>query len=159
MANGNHQGRQMMMLGAPPLPTLWTRLPVGGWQVGFWVDETGCTLVDVADPVGTLAYRLAGSRRASLSVETGWSGSGFGPDGRVYHWALAVGRLPTGLGHTLSFVSCDGRDEVALVPDGLTGLRITDAGLWVAAAIGRYSHVRLTVHTTELQHRLIPAAG
>jgi len=146
-----------MMLGAPPLPTLWTRLPVGGWQVGFWVDETGHTLVDVADPAGIPAHRLAGTLRGSLSIEAGWSGSGFGPDGRVCHWALAIGRLPTGLSHTLSFVSSDGRDEAALVPDGLTGLRITDAGLWVATAVGRYSHVRLTVQTAALQYPLLPA--
>jgi hypothetical protein len=149
----------MMMLGAPPLPTLWTRLPVGGWQVGFWVDETGRTLVDVADPIGTLAHRLADTRRASLSIETGWSGSGFGSDGRVYHWALAIGRLPAGLSHTLSFVSSDGRDNAALVPDGLTGLRITDAGLWVATAVGRYSHVRLTVQTAAFEYPLLAADG
>jgi len=100
MTNGNYQGRQMMTLGAPPLPTLWTRLPVGGWQVGFLVDETGRTLVDVADPTGMLARRLAGNLRASLSIEAGWSGTGFGSDGRVHHWALAIGRLPTGLSHT-----------------------------------------------------------
>jgi hypothetical protein len=106
-----------------------------------------------------LARRLAGNLRASLSIETGWSGTGFGSDGRVYHWALAIGRLPTGLSHTLSFVSADGHDEAALVPDGLTGLRITDAGLWVATAVGRYSHVRLTVQTAALEYPLLPADG
>jgi hypothetical protein len=38
---------------------LWARLPAGGWQVGFWVDADGRTLVDVADSCGSLAYHLA----------------------------------------------------------------------------------------------------
>jgi hypothetical protein len=63
-----------MKMSTAPGPTLWARLPAGGWQVGFWVDRNGRTLVDVADSLGSLAYRLASARRAVPSVEEGWAG-------------------------------------------------------------------------------------
>src|ERR1700753_1835488 len=96
-----------------PLPTLWARLPAGGWQVGFWADARGRRLVDVADSLGSLAYRLASARRAAPSVDAGWSGSVLSPDGDDQGWALAIGHAPAGLGHVVSFVrmtSETGRD-------------------------------------------------
>ncbi|MGH3249680.1 MAG: hypothetical protein ACRDOI_26225 [Trebonia sp.] len=78
-----------------PGPMLWARLPAGGWQVGFWVDDGGRTLVDVADPRGTLAYRVAGARRAAPSIDAGWAGHAPGPDGDSLCWALAIGGRST----------------------------------------------------------------
>lgn len=140
-----------------PGPTLWARMPAGGWQVGFWVDTDGRTLVDVADPWGTLAYRVAGARRAAPSIDAGWAGCALGPDGDTQYWSLAIGHAPAGLGHAVSFV--DPAREAGLHQgphprEALSGLRVADDGLWVAAAIGSYTHVRLTAQSVALLHPL-----
>src|ERR1700689_135557 len=80
------------------VPALWTRLPVGGWQVGFWADADGRAMIDVADPEGTLAYRLASARRAVPSIGGGWAGWASGPGGGR-GWGLAVGPAPPRAGH------------------------------------------------------------
>jgi hypothetical protein len=156
----------------PALPTLWTRLPVGGWQVGFWIDSGGRTYLDVADPQGTLVYQMAGARTAAPSIDAGWTGWSTGSDRTSRCWALAVGHLPVGAGHAVSFVSRPSAspaddDRGALLPDGRTGLRVTKDGLWVATATGSsaqirltsYSHVRLTAPATALQYPLLPAGA
>jgi hypothetical protein len=165
-----------MVMTAPVMPTLWTRLPVGGWQVGFWIDSTGRTYVDVANSRDALVYRGAGSRQAAPSIDAGWTGWGRGPDRGTRCWALAVGRMPAACGHAVSFVSAAGvsvaggfpaDEQVALLPDGWTGLRITEDGLWVATATGSsasvrlcaYSHVRLSAPATVLQCPLLPVGA
>lgn len=138
-------------------PTLWARLPVGGWQVGFWVDADGRTLVDVADPWGTLAYRVAGARRAAPSIDVGWAGRVPGPGGGSQCWALAIGHVPSGLGHAVSFVDPAGEasgDRGRHPGEALSGLRLVDDGLWIAAAIGYYTHVRLALQSAALLHPL-----
>ena len=150
-----------MMMTAPG-PTLWARLPVGGWQVGFWVDAAGRTLVDVADPAGTLAYRVAGARRAAPSIDVGWAGCARGPDGDSQWWALAIGHVPNGLGHAVSFADparAASGDRGAHRCEALSGLRLTDDGLWVAAALGSYTHVRLTTQSTALLCPLFRVTG
>ena len=142
-----------------PGPMLWTRLPAGGWQVGFWVDADGRTLIDVADSWGSLAYRLASARRAAPSVGAAWAGRALGPEGDNQCWALAVGHAPTGLGHVVSF-ACQpraaGRDRVTLPPGTRLGFWVADDGLWAAAAVGSYTHVRLTAQSANLLHPLRP---
>jgi hypothetical protein len=145
------------MIAAPPLPTLWTRLPAGGWQVGFWVDESGRTLFDVADALGTLTYRMAGVRQAPPSIDAGWWGSGHGPDGAASSWALALGRLPAEDSYAVTFVSAGGLQTPALLPDGILGGQTRRNGLWMAAAVGRYSHVRLILRSGARQYPLTPA--
>jgi hypothetical protein len=144
------------MIAAPPLPTLWTRLPAGGWQVGFWIDDSGRTLIDVADPLGTLTYRMAGASQAAPSIDVGWSGSGYGPGGEVCSWALALGRLPAEESCTVTFVSPGGPQTPALLPDGMLGRQARKNGLWVATAIGSYSHVRLILGSGTRQYPLLP---
>jgi hypothetical protein len=145
-----------------PGPTLWARLPAGGWQVGFWVDADGRTQVDVADSWGSLAYRLASARRAAPSVDAAWAGRALGPAGDGQCWALAMGRAPAGLSHVVSFVrlACGaGRDQTMLPPETLSGFWVADDGLWVAAAIGSYTHVRLTARSAALLYPLCPVIG
>jgi hypothetical protein len=140
-----------------PGPTLWARLPTGGWQVGFWVDVDGRTLVDVADPWGTLAYRVAGARRAAPSIDAGWAGCVVGPDGGSQCWALAIGHAPPGLRHAASFVNPaweGSRSQEEQPGEALSGLRVADDGLWVAAAVGNYSHVRMIARSVTLLHPL-----
>jgi hypothetical protein len=152
----------IMMTAPAPLPTLWARLPAGGWQVGFWVDAHGRKQLDVADSLGSLAYRLAGTRRAAPSVDAGWSRSVRSPDRDDQDWALAVGHAPAGLGHVVSFVrmTCEtGRDRVTLPPGALSGFWLADDGLWVAAAAGTYTHVRLTTHSATLFRPLQTISG
>jgi hypothetical protein len=142
-------------------PTLWARLPAGGWQVGFWVDADGRTLVDVADSRGSLAYRLAGARRAAPSVDAAWAGRALNPDGEIRCWALAVGHAPAGAGHVVSF-ACParegGRNRATVPPGTLSGFWVADNGLWAAAAIGSFTHVRLTAQSATLLHPLHPVA-
>ena len=145
-----------------PGPTLWARLPLGGWQVGFWVDPGGRTLVDVADSLGSLAYRLASARRAAPSVDAGWAGCALGPDGDGRCWALAIGRTPTRLGHVVSFLRMTreaGRDQVTMPPGASSGFWVADDGLWVAATTGSYTHVRLTAQSSIVLHPLRPITG
>ena len=135
-------------------PTLWTRLPTGGWQVGFWVDADGRTLVDVADPWGTLAYRVAGARRAAPSIDAGWAGCALGLDGDNQCWALAIGHVPTGTGYAVSFEEAPQEAGCDRGTGTMVGLRLTDVGHWVAAAVGSYTHVRLTAQSTAVLHPL-----
>jgi hypothetical protein len=141
-----------------PGPTLWARLPVGGWQVGFWVDPNGRTLVDVADSAGSLASRLASARRAAPSIDAAWAGCTPGPEKEDQSWALAIGHTPTGLGHVVSFVRMTraaGRDQVTLPPGDHSGFWVAEDGLWVAAAAGRYTHVRLTARSATLLYPML----
>jgi hypothetical protein len=142
-------------------PTLWTRLPAGGWQVGFWADADGRILIDVADPEGTLAYRVASARRAAPSVEAGWAGCAHGPDGESQCWALAIGRAPAGRGHVISFAHrtrVARRDRMMLPLEARCGFWVTHNGLWAAAATGCYTHARLTAQSATWLHplRLVP---
>jgi hypothetical protein len=142
-------------------PTLWTRLPAGSWQVGFWADADGRMLIDVADPEGTLAYRIANARRAAPSIEAGWAGCAHGPDGDRQCWALAIGHAPAGRGHVVSFVhrARAGRsDRMTLPLEARCGFWVTHNGLWAAAATGCYTHARLTTQSANWLHplRMVP---
>jgi hypothetical protein len=131
-------------------PAFWTRLPAGRWQVRFWEDADRQTLLDVASPEGTLAGRLTGAPCAPPSIEACWAGcdaSGPGPHAEDQCWALAIGRAPTGRGHVVSFAPRaieSGRGRMTMPFESSSGLWVTHRGLWVAAAIGCYTHVRLT---------------
>jgi hypothetical protein len=134
-------------------PALWTRLPAGGWQVRVWKDAGGQALLDVAAPEGTLVCRLASTSGAALSIEACWAScdaAGPGPHGSGQCWALAAGRAPAGLGHVVSFApragEC-GRGRMTLPFESSSGVWITHYGLWMAAAIGCYTHVRLGGHS------------
>ena len=138
-------------------PALWTQLPFGGWQVGFWADADGRTLIDVADPEGALAYRLASARRAAPSIDAGWAGCAHDPEGGSQCWALAMGRAPAGRGHVVSFIHRNraaGRDRMTLPPEALCGFWVTHNGLWAAAATGCYTHARLTAQSAIWLHPL-----
>ena len=138
-------------------PALWTRLPIGGWQVGFWADADGRTLIDVADSEGTLAYRIAEARRAAPSIDAGWAGCAHGPDGGSQCWALAVGHAPAGRGHRVSFAHRTRparRDCMTLPPEALCGFWVTHNGLWAAAATGCYTHTQLTAQSAIWLHPL-----
>jgi hypothetical protein len=140
------------------VPALWTRLPVGGWQVGFWADADGRDLIDVADSEGTLAYRLAGARGAASSIDAGWAGCAHGPDGGNQCWGLAIGRAPAGRCHVVSFADrtrAAGRDRMTLPPEALCGFWVTHNGLWAAAATGCYTHARLTAQSAIWLHPLL----
>jgi hypothetical protein len=137
--------------------TLWARLPAGGWQVGFWTDASGRTLIDIADPSGALAYRLASARRAAPSIDAGWTGCGSSPDGDAQNWALAIGHAPAGQSHIVSFTRhtpAAPHDRVTLPPHASSGLWTVHNGLWVAAATGCYTHVQLTTQSTTRLHPL-----
>jgi hypothetical protein len=130
-------------------PTLWTRLPLGGWQVGFWADAEGRALIDVADADGTLAYRLGAARRAAPSIDAGWAGCARSADGSSQCWALAIGHAPPGRGHVISFSqpARPGGDRMTLPLEAQCGFWITHNGLWAAAATGCYAQARLTAQS------------
>ena len=139
------------------VPALWTRLPLGGWQVGFWADADGRTLIDVVDPEGTLAGRLASARWAAPSIDAGWAGCAHGPDGDSQCWALAIGHAPAGRGNVVSFADrtrTAGRDRMTLPPEAPCGFWVTHDGLWAAAATGCYTHARLTAQSGIWLHPL-----
>jgi hypothetical protein len=143
----------MTTLGDP----LWARLPAGGWQVGFRLDSRGRTSVDVADPWGMVAYRVTATRGQGPSVDVACAGRALGRGRSALCWALAVGHAPAEAGQAVSVTftgAPDGQDEP---PAGRSEFRVTADGLWVAAAAGRYTHVRLTTPSATVLRPLRPA--
>jgi hypothetical protein len=133
-------------------PTFWARVPAGGWKVGVWVGPDGHTVADVTSSSGTLAYVTSGTRRADVSIDAGWAGCGPGPDGKRQWWALAIGHASVGLNHVVSFGRrASGRriERMTLPSEAPSGMWMVHDGLWIAAAVGRYTHVRLTARSTE----------
>jgi hypothetical protein len=138
-------------------PALWTRLPLSGWQVRFWTDTNGHHLVDVIGPQGTLACRIASDLQAAPSIDAGWTRCApcLGRDSQC--WALAVGHAPAEQGNIVSFgpqTPTAARDRVSLPSQAPSGLWVTHNGLWAAAAIGCYAHVRLTARSATWLHPL-----
>jgi hypothetical protein len=134
-------------------PTFWARVPAGGWQVGVWVGPDGLVVADVTSPGGTLAYLTSsGTGQADPSIDAGWAGCGAGPDGKRQWWALAIGHASPRLSHVVSFGRhASGRriERMTLPSEAPSGLWMVLEGLWIAAAVGRYTHVRLTAQSTE----------
>lgn len=151
----------------PAGPPVRVRLPAGGWQVGFRVQPDGRTVVEVTDPAGSLAGLVTSTRLAVLSIDGGWSGSAPGLSGIRQWWALAIGHAPAGAGQPdVTFTRRTRRarrGRTALPPEAVDGLWLAHDGLWVAAATGRYTHVRLTAGSVAQVQRLrlvtdLPAA-
>jgi hypothetical protein len=148
-------------------PPVRVRLPAGGWQVGFRVQRDGRTVVEVTDAGGTLAGLVASTRLPILSIDAGWRGCTRDPAGDRRWWALAIGHVPADAGQpSVTFTHARGairrgRSPFAALPRAVEGLWVTRDGLWVAAAAGHYSLVRLTTHSsTRLQRlHLVPEHG
>jgi hypothetical protein len=141
-------------------PPIRVRLPAGGWQVGFRVQRDGRTVVEVTDADGLLAGLVASSRLPILSIDAGWCGFSQGPAGGRRWWALAIGHVPAEAGQpSVTFTRRrsgipHGRRPSAALPRPVEGLWVARDGLWVAAAAGRYSLVRLTARSTTHLQRL-----
>jgi hypothetical protein len=145
-------------------PTLWAGLPAGGWQVDFWADADGRTQLDVLDATDSLVFRLTGTpfdqcSQITPSIDGAWAGGapGTDPDGRPQRWALAVGQTPDGILRAVSFVDdsrAPRRERGAYPWDAMSWLRVTEDGLWVAAALGSFTHVRLVTQSADLLHPL-----
>jgi hypothetical protein len=143
-------------------PPIRVRLPAGGWQVGFRVQRDGRTVVEVTDANGTLAGLVASSRLPILSIDASWRGCTGDPAGDRRWWALAIGHVPAEAGQpSVTFTRArgalrPGRRPSAALPRPVEGLWIARDGLWVAAAAGHYSLVRLTTHSSTRLQRLRP---
>jgi hypothetical protein len=145
----------------PPELPIKVRLPGGGWQVGFRVQPGGRTIVEVTREDGSLAGMVTSSRLPILSVDAGWAGFSRAHGGDGQWWALAIGHVPAGAGQpdiTFSRGQFGGRLGRAAFPDVVDGLWVVHDGLWVAAASGRYTTVRLAVRSATRTLRL-KAAG
>lgn len=139
----------MTMMNSTPM--LWAQLPAGGWQVGFLACPGGHSVIDVVGPSGSIIYRATGDRRPVLSIDAGWAGWALGPDGQWQGWALAIGHVPAGLGHVVSFsrgTHGTRRDRMTLPSEAPSGLWVVHGGLWAAAVAGDYAYVRLTARST-----------
>jgi hypothetical protein len=134
------------------------RLPAGGWQVGFRARPDGRTAVEVTDPDGSLACMVNSIRLPLLSIDGGWVGCACGPPGGRQWWALAIGRVPAGAGRpAVAFTRRTRRarpGHLAMPPEAVDGLWVVHDGLWVAVAVGHYTHVRLTVPSVTRVQRL-----
>lgn len=140
------------MQAAPPVQV---RLPAGGWQVGFRTRPDGRTVVEVTDPDGVLAGLVASAAVSILSIDAGWAGWARGPGGDRRWWALAIGHAPSAVGQpAVTFIRRTGRDRLTLPPQKVDGIWLVQDGLWVAAASGRYTHVRLTARSVTRVRRL-----
>jgi hypothetical protein len=143
-------------------PPIRVRLPAGGWQVGFRVQRDGRTVVEVTDADGALAGLVASSRLPILSIDGSWRGCTRDPSGARRWWALAIGHVPDGAGQpSVTFArrgsgTPHGRRLSAALPRAVEGLWVARDGLWIAAAAGYYSLVRLTVRSTTHVQRLQP---
>jgi hypothetical protein len=137
------------------------RLPCGGWQVGFRTGPDGRTVVEVTDPDGALAGLAVGAVPpvpAVLSIDAGWTGWTRDPGADRRWWALAIGHAPPAAGQpTVTFVRRAGNDRLK-PPQTVDGLWLVQDGLWVAAATGHYTHVRLTARSATRVQRLQPSS-
>jgi hypothetical protein len=148
------------MLAIPPIQV---RLPAGGWRVGFRVQADGRTVVEVTDQDGALAGLATSSRLPILSINVGWSGRSRAPRTGRQRWALAIGHVPAGDGQpAVTFVRRTRnarRGRTAVPADAVDGLWVAHDGLWVAAATGHYTLVRLATHSTARVKRLRPVTA
>jgi hypothetical protein len=135
-------------------------LPVGGWQVGFRVQQDGRTVMEVTGEDGSLTGLATSSRLPILSINAGWYGATREPDGGRRWWALAIGHVPAGEGQpSVTFTRrLPGAHRAAARQEDVDGLWVTPDGLWVAAVAGRYTVVRCTVGPSTLTRNLTPAA-
>jgi hypothetical protein len=134
-------------------PQVRVRLPAGGWQVGFRFQLDGRMVVEVTDPGGSLVGLVASTQLPVLSIDGGWIGSAPGLAGVRQWWALAIGHVPAGTGQpAVTFTRRIRRGRIALPPGAVDGLWVAHDGLWIAAAAGHYTHVRLTARSvTQVQ--------
>ena len=150
------QHRAVIIQAGPPVQV---RLPSGGWQVGFRTRPDGRTLVEVTDPDGALAGLVASAAVSILSIDAGWAGWARGPGGDRRWWALAIGHAPAAAGQpAVTFIRRTGRGRLKLPPQTVDGLWLVHDGLWVAAATGHYTHVRLTARSVTHLRRLQPSS-
>ena len=121
-------------------------------------------MVEVTDAGGTLAGLVASSRLPILSIDAGWRGCTRDPAGDRRWWVLAIGHVPAEAGRpSVTFtrarargVTRYGRRPSAALPRAVEGLWVASDGLWVAAAAGHYSQVRLTTQASTQLQRLHP---
>jgi len=133
------------------------RLPAGGWQVGFRTRPDGRTVVEVADPDGALAGLVASAAVSILSIDAGWAGWARDPGGDRRWRALAIGHAPPAADQpAVTFIRMARRGR--LKPQTVDGLWLVQDGLWVAAATGHYTHVRLTARSATRVRRLRPSS-
>jgi len=148
------------------------RLPVGGWRVGLRVQPDGRTVVEVTDAGGSPAGLAVSSRLPILSIDAAWTGfspepgPGPGPGPGGGWWALAIGHASATVGPPAVTFACGtraGRRRRGTVPPGtpgtVDGLWVAHDGLWVAAAAGHYTQVRLTAGAATRVQRLARRGG
>ena len=96
------------------------------------------------------------------SIDASWRGCTRDPAGDSRWWALAIGHVPAEAGQpSVTFTRRGGgiphgRRPSAALPRAVEGLWVARDGLWIAAAAGRYSLVRLTAQSTTHLQRLQP---
>jgi membrane protein len=148
-------GPAMMSAGLP----VRLRLAAGGWQVRFWVQPDGRTVMEVTDSAGSLAGLAASTRLPLVSIDAGWSVRARGPNGDRQWWALAIGHAAAAGGPPTASFLCRrrrARRGAGRPPEAADTLCVTWDGLWAAAAIGRYTGVRLTTQSETCVRRLRP---
>lgn len=117
-------------------------------------------MVEVTDAGGSLAGLVASTRLPLLSIDAGWCGSvprrwrGQAMVGAGDRACPGQGR-PAG-GDLYPPAASRGRGHVLRPPDTVDGLWAAHDGLWVAAASGRYTLVRLSVGSATCVQRLHP---
>ena len=115
-------------------------------------------MVEVADPDGALAGLVASAAVSVPSIDAGWAGWARDPGGGRRWWALAIGHAPPAADQpAVTFIRRTGRGRLKLPPQTVDGLWLVQDGLWVAAATGHYTHVRLAARSTTRVRRLQPS--
>jgi hypothetical protein len=133
------------------------RLSAGPWEVGFQVQRDSRTVVEVTDLAGSLIGLAASTRLPLVSIDAAWSGQTRNPSGGRQWWALAIGHAQAGAGpSTAAFIRRRrrARRSTGHPPEVVDGLWVAWEGVWAAAAIGRYTAVRLTAQSTTHVRRL-----
>jgi hypothetical protein len=133
-------------------PRVQVLLPVAGWRLAIQAQPESRTLIEVTSARGSLVGLVLSSQQPMAnSIDEAWHGHVCGAKGRRQWWALAIGHAPAGEGQLAVTFSRRRRGlshcGTSLPLEVVDGLWLVHDGLWVAAAAGRYTHVRLVAQS------------
>jgi hypothetical protein len=154
--------QRQALAGSPAAVAIALRVPTSGWQVAFHVKADDHTVIEVTDQAASLVDLVTSTRLPILSIRNGWTGCIRGDDGSTQWWALAIGHMTASPGQPTATFFCRThlapKSKDALILDATDGLWAVYDGMWIAAAVGHYTHIQLATRSQSLVQQLRPVS-